>query len=180
VFVSRLYGVLTLKSHAMDHVVCLDAGAQELENLVKGNKSMILRGADVRDLLYGSVYEGDTLYFTSSTGEGEVRAMGIVTSVFNSEKLTVEESFETIIRNQDKLQLPDQQFERWAGKRYLVLIGINDIREIEPFRINKAGFTCPDDWLPVGNIDIVAINNSQIPQTKINQSLISNSYIHPQ
>ncbi len=50
----------------MDHVVCLDEGANELENLVKGNKSMILRGSDVKDLPYGNVYEGDTLYFISS------------------------------------------------------------------------------------------------------------------
>jgi hypothetical protein len=152
----------------MDHVVCLDAGAQELENLVNGNKSMILRGADVRDLPYGSVYEGDTLYFITSTGEGEVRASGIVTSVFNSEKLTVEESFETIIRNQDKLQLPDKQFDRWAGKRYLVLIGIEEIQEIEPFKINRTGITSPADWLMVGNIDIVAVNNSQSPGTNKN------------
>ena len=152
----------------MDHIVCLDAGAQELENLINGNKSMIHRGADVRDLSYGSVYEGDTLYFITSTGEGEVRARGIVTSVFNSEKLTVEESFETIIRNQDKLQLPDKQFDRWAGKRYLVLIGIEEIREIEPFKINRTEITSPADWLPVGDIDMAAINNSQIPKTNKN------------
>lgn len=144
----------------MDYVVCLDAGAHELENLVAGNKSMILRGADVRDLPYDSVNEGDMLYFINSTGDGEVKARGIVSSVFSSGKLTVEESFETIIRNQDKLQLPDKQFERWAGKKYLVLIEIEDIQEIEPFLINKSGFSCPDDWLPVGDIDIVALNQS--------------------
>jgi hypothetical protein len=121
----------------MDHVVCLDAGAQELENLITGNKSMILRGADVKDLPYGSVNEGDTLYFISSAGEGDVRARCTVSSVYYSGRLTVEESFETIIRNQDKLQLPDKQFEKWAGKKYLVLIEIDNIHEIEPF---KQGF----------------------------------------
>jgi len=80
--------------------------------------------------------------------------------VFNSERLSVEESFETIIRNQDKLQLPDKQFERWAGKKYLVLIGIDDIEEIEPIRIDRARFTWTDDWLPVGNIEMVSMNHS--------------------
>jgi len=144
----------------MDHIVCLEANAGELENLVNGNKSMILRGADVKNLPYGSVKEGDTLYFINSTGDGEVKAMGIVSYVYNSEKLSVEESFETIIRNQDKLQLPDQQFDRWAGKRYLVLIGINDIQEIEPFRIDRTRFSYPEDWFPVGNIDLVSVNHS--------------------
>jgi hypothetical protein len=117
---------------------------------------MILRGADVRDLPYGSVNEGDILYFISNEGDGEVKARGSVSYVFNSEKLSVEESFEIIIRNQDKLQLPDNQFEKWAGKKYLVLIGLENIMEIEPFRIDKTRFRYPDDWLPVGNIDVVA------------------------
>ena len=141
----------------MDHVVYLDAKAKELENLVKGYKSMIIRGATGRKLPHGRVREGDILYFINNNGEGEVKARGVVASVYNSDKLTVEESFETIIRNQDKLQLPDKQFEKWAGKSYLVLIGLNDIEEIEPFRINKSNFTNTDDWLPVEKVEMVSL-----------------------
>jgi hypothetical protein len=139
----------------MDHIVYLDARSCELENLVNGNKSMILRGANGRKLPHGRVNEGDILYFINNNGEGEVKAKGIVNYVFHSDKLSVEESFETIIRNQDKLQLPDRQFERLAGKRYLVLIGLDDIKEIVPFRIDKSRFSGLDDWLPVGDIDLV-------------------------
>jgi len=137
----------------MDHVVYLDAKSKELENLVKGEKSMIIRGAAGRKIPHGKVNEGDVLYFINNNGEGKVKARGVVSSVLNSEKLSVEESFETIIRHQDRLQLPDRQFEKWAGKRYLVLVGIDEIREIEPFRIDKSQFTNMDDWLPVGTID---------------------------
>ena len=144
----------------MDHVVLLDASSKELENLVNGNKSMIIRAADVKNFPHGSVHEGDILYFVNSPGEGEVKARAIVSYIFNSDRLSVEESFEVIIRNQDKLQLPDKQFDRLAGKRYLVLIGINEIEEIEPFSIDKDKFDYADDWLPVGNINIVSINHS--------------------
>lgn len=144
----------------MDHVVCLDADANELENLVGGKKSMILRGADVRELHCGNVEEGDVLYFTNGTIAGEVKARGTVSYVFYSEKLSVEESFETIIRNQDKLQLPDKQFEIWAGKKYLVLIEVTDIEDIEPFNIDSTGFTYSHDWFPVGNIELVCIDQS--------------------
>lgn len=143
----------------MDHVVCLDGEANELENLVRGNKSMILRASDERDLPYGSVHNGDILYFINSLGEGEVKARGIVFSVFNSGKLSAEESFETIIRNQDKLQLPDKQFERWAGKKYLVLIGVSDIKVIEPIKIDLKGFAFSSDWLRVSDINIVSLNH---------------------
>jgi hypothetical protein len=139
----------------MDHVVYLDAKAKELENLVNGNKSMIVRGAAGRKIPHGRVYEGDILYFINNNGEGEVKAKGVVSRVISSGKLSVEESFETIIRHQDKLQLPDKQFEKLAGKRYLVLIGLDDIREVEPFLIDRSNFTNMDDWLTVGRIEEV-------------------------
>jgi hypothetical protein len=137
----------------MDHVVYLDAGTKELENLINGNKSMIIRGAAGRKIPHGRVNNGDVLYFINNNGEGKVKAKGVVTYVLHSEKLSVEESFETIIRYQDKLQLPDKQFEKLAGKRFLTLIGLIDIEEVNPFRIDKSNFTTMDDWLPVGRID---------------------------
>lgn len=139
----------------MDHVVYLDNKSRELENLIKGNKSMIVRGATGRKIPHGRVNEGDVLYFINNNCEGEVNAKAVVATVYNTDRLSLEESFETIIRHQDKLQLPDKQFEKWAGKRYLVLIGVSDI--MEAFRIDKSNFTNMDDWLPVGKIDIVAI-----------------------
>jgi len=137
----------------MDHIVYLDAKAKEIENLVLGNKSMILRGASAKEIPYGLVNEGDILYFINDNGEEEVKAMAIVSSVFNSEKLSNEESFETIIRNQDKLQLPDMLFEKLAGKQYLVLIGLDKIREVKPFQIENRNSTKIGDWIPAGRIE---------------------------
>lgn len=137
----------------MDHIVYLDAKSREIENLILGHKSMIIRGAQGRKLPHGRVNEGDTLYFVNNNCEGEIKARGVVSTVFCSDMLTKEESFETIIRNQDKLQLPDNQFEKIAGKRYLVLIGIDNIEKIAPLRFDRGSFTNMDDWLPVGRIE---------------------------
>jgi len=136
----------------MDHIVYLDTKAGEMENLLLGNKSMIIRGASGRKLPHGRVYEGDILYFVNNNGEGKIKARGVVSSVFCSGMLTEEESFRTIITNQDKLQLPDSQFEKIAGKRYLVLIGLEKVEKIEPFSFDRNSFTNMDDWIPIGNI----------------------------
>lgn len=141
----------------MDHVVCLDYDAHEIENLISGKKSMIIRGADVVKSPYGIVREGDVLYFINDNGDRIVRARGIVSHVINSERLSSEESFELIIMYQDKLQLPDQQFYRWAGKKYLVLIELAEIKKVQPFSVDKRNITCADDWLQVGNIEKVAV-----------------------
>ena len=44
-----------------------------------------------------------------------------------------------------------------SGKRYLVLIEVKDVYEVEPFPIDKSGYGNMDDWLPVEDIDRVMI-----------------------
>jgi len=58
---------------SMDHVVFLDFKSKELENLIKGLKSMIIRGTAAIQLPRGGVNEGDVLYFINNNGEREVR-----------------------------------------------------------------------------------------------------------
>jgi len=140
----------------MDHVVYLDAKANELEKLLNGSKTSIIRGAAGRKLPYGRVNKGDILYFINNDGEGKVKAKGNVSSIFNSNKMSKEESTALVKENQDKLQLTDKQFQKWAGKRYIVVIEITEITEVKPFSIDKSSYGNMDDWLPVENIENVS------------------------
>ncbi len=139
----------------MDHVVYVDSKANELENLVSGKKTMIVRGATGRKLPYGRVNTGDILYFIKNNAEGEVKAKANVTKVINSEKMTPVESQSLLKKNQDKLQLTDTQFKKWAGKRYVVLIEVGSVQEVKSFAIDKSDFGNMDDWLLVENIEKV-------------------------
>lgn len=136
----------------MDHVVYVDAASNEMEKLVCGYKSMIIRGAAGRKMPYEKVKAGDTLYFINNNGEGLVRARAGVKSVFNSERLAPLESSELVEKNLEKLQLTEKQRRRWEVKRYLVIVEIGKVEEIEPFPIDKSGFKKMDDWLPVNDI----------------------------
>lgn len=139
----------------MDHVVYLDAKSNELENLLSNQKTMIIRGATGRKLPYGRVNEGDILYFIKNNAEGKARAKGIVVSVFNSEKLNQDDSISLVKKNQKKLLLTETQFQKWAGKRYIVLIEVGEVEEIESFEIDKSNYGNMDDWLYVENIEKV-------------------------
>jgi len=140
----------------LDHVVYLDAKADELNKILSKEKTMIIRGATGRKLPYGRVNIGDVLYFINNNAEGIVKAKAIVQNVFNSDKMDEAESIELVKSNQDKLKLTDKQFERWAGKRYIVLIEITAAQLCsEEFRIDKSSYSNMDDWLPVENIDSV-------------------------
>lgn len=141
----------------MDHVVYLDADAKELELLLSGEKSMIIRGATGRKMPYGRVNPDDCLYFINNNAEGTIAAFGRVETVFNSEKMDEDQSAQLVERHQDRLRLTPRQFTRWAGKRYLVLIGVSGVARVEPFRIDKSNCGNMDDWLPVGEIENVRI-----------------------
>lgn len=141
----------------MDHVVYLDAKANELENLLKGKKTMIIRGAAGRKLPYGRVNAGDVLYFLNNNAEGKVKASGVVSFVLNTEKMSKEESVSLVNEHQEKLLLTEKQFQKWAGKRYIVLIEISNIEAIAPFTIDKSDYGNMDDWLPVEKIENVKI-----------------------
>lgn len=139
----------------MDHIVYLDAKAKEMDKILSGNKKMIIRGATGRKLPYGKVNSGDALYFINNNSEGLVKVLARVKRVFNSEKMSPEESKNLIERNQEKLKLTDKQLDRWIGKRYLVLIEIEDVTEVHPFGIDKRDYGNMDDWLIVGDINKV-------------------------
>jgi hypothetical protein len=143
----------------MDHIVYVDIKAQEMEKLVAGSKTMIIRGASGRKLPHSRVNPGDSLYFINNNAEGVVKAKSIVKTVFNSNKLTPEESTAVVQQNQKQLQLTGPQFQRWAGKRYLVLIEVENVTKIAPFAIDKSDYGNMDDWLPVEDIARVKIGS---------------------
>lgn len=150
----------------MDHVVYLDAKADEMAKLLSGKKTMVIRGAAGRKMPYGRVHEGDVLYFINNNGEGVIKGKGRVSSVLNSEKLSKDASNALVEGNQRKLQLTPQQFKRWAGKRYLVLVELEAVESVDPFPIDKSDYGNMDDWLPVENIASVRVeanvSNSQL------------------
>ena len=137
----------------MDHVVYLDAKANEMEKLLNNKKSMIIRGAAGRKLPYGRVNIGDVLYFINNNAEGLIKAKGVVSFVSNSKKMNKEESINLLKKNQNKLQLTDKQFQRWGGKRYIVLIEVTEITEVKPFQFDKSNYRKMDDWLIIEDIE---------------------------
>jgi hypothetical protein len=141
----------------MDHVVYLDAKAKELEILLSGKKTMIIRGATGRKLPYGRVSSGDVLYFINNNAEGVVKAKAKAKRVINSDRMSKEGSVALVEGYQDKLQLTVKQFKRWAGKRYIVLIEVEDVEQLAPFPIDKSEYGNMDDWLPVEDIESVRV-----------------------
>jgi len=55
---------------------------------------------------------------------------------------------------------PDRETdETLAGKRYIVLIEVAEVKEIHPFAIDRSQYGNMDDWLPVENIELAALDH---------------------
>jgi hypothetical protein len=139
----------------MDHIVYLDRPAGALEAMRRGDKTMVVRAAMGRRSPYGKVKVGDVLYFTENDGKQMIHGRGKVTYVYDSPKLTHEESSALLKENQRELWLSEQQFLRWSGKRYLVLVTVDGFEELPKFRFTRRYFTTLDDWLTIDDINKV-------------------------
>ena len=134
----------------MEHLAYCEAKANELARIIKGEKSMLIRGAAGRKFPYGRVTQGEPILIEND-GKGLIVAKGEVAGVINSDRLSEEASIQLIKDHMEKLKLTDDQLKRWSGKRFLCLIELKNVTYITPFTYERAGNM--DDWITVESID---------------------------
>lgn len=144
----------------MVHVVYCDKtgkkGERELDKILHGGKTMVIRGAAGRKIPHSRVFENDVLYFMEK-GSAKISAKAKVTHVENFAKLSDDEILRTLEANQDKLKLSDKQKIRWH-KKFLCLVEFNEIEEITPLDFDHQGNM--DDWLIIDKIEDVVVGSS--------------------
>ena len=138
----------------MDHVVYVSRAAKELDRLLSGDRTMLVRGSFGKKVPYGRVSEGDRLFFaTGNSSRNVVKAKAEASSVFDSPKLSGGESECLLADHEDRLQLSEVEMGKWSDKRFLTLIGIADLSPVVPFTIAARGSGEDDDWIVLDNID---------------------------
>lgn len=144
----------------MVHVVYCDKtgkkGERELDKILHGGKTMVIRGAAGRKIPHSRVFENDMLYFMEK-GSAKISAKAKVTHVENFAKLSDDEILRTLEANQDKLKLSDKQKIRWH-KKFLCLVEFDEIEEITPLDFDHQGNM--DDWLIIDKIEDVVVGSS--------------------
>lgn len=144
----------------MVHVVYCDKtgkkGERELDKILHGGKTMVIRGAAGRKIPHSRVFENDMLYFMEK-GSAKISAKAKVTHVENFAKLSDDEILRTLEANQDKLKLSDKQKIRWH-KKFLCLVEFDEIEEITPLDFDHQGNM--DDWLIIEKIEDVIVGSS--------------------
>lgn len=144
----------------MVHLVYCDntgkEGERVLDKIIKGTKTMVVRGAAARKIPHSRVNEGETLYFMEK-GTALISVKAMVKSVQNYVKLTEEEIVRVLGENQSKLNLTEKQKVRWQ-KKCLCLVEFENVEEIKPLDFEHQGNM--DDWLIIERIEDVVVGTS--------------------
>lgn len=140
----------------MVHLVYCDNKSKELDKIITGNKTMVIRGAAGRKIPHSRVFKDEILYFMEK-GTKKITAKAKVIDVLNFVKLSDEEITKTIETNNHKLELTDKQKERWH-KKCLCLVEFNNVEVIEPLDFDHQNNM--DDWLIIEKIEDVVVGTS--------------------
>ena len=144
----------------MVHLVYCDnagkKGERELDKILAGTKTMVVRGAAGRKIPHSRVFAGEHLYFMEK-GSASITATATVKEVQNFVKLSDEEITKVLADNQEKLNLSDKQITRWH-KKCLCLVEFESVEEIAPLAFDHQGNM--DDWLIIDKIEDVVVGTS--------------------
>ena len=144
----------------MVHLVYCDnagkKGEKELDKILAGAKTMVVRGAAGRKIPHSRVFAGERLYFMEK-GSALITATATVKEVQNFVKLSDEEIAKVLADNQEKLNLSDKQITRWH-KKCLCLVEFESVEEIAPLAFDHQGNM--DDWLIIDKIEDVVVGTS--------------------
>ena len=144
----------------MVHLVyCDNAGKKdekELDKILAGTKTMVVRGAAGRKIPHSRVFARERLYFMEK-GSASITATATVKEVQNFVKLSDEEITKVLADNQEKLNLSDKQITR-LHKKCLCLVEFESVEEIAPLAFDHQGNM--DDWLIIDKIEDVVVGTS--------------------
>jgi len=123
--------------------------------ILSGQKKIESRWYKVKYPPWGKIESGDAIYFKDSGNPVTVKAE--VEKVIQFSNLAPKKVKEILVKygTDDGIEKKDipKFFEMFKDKNYCMLIFLKNPKEIEPFEIDKSGFSAMSSWIIVSNID---------------------------
>jgi hypothetical protein len=114
----------------MNHLVFLDTEAGELEKILSGMKTMLIKEIDQPQIIAYPVSPGDSLYFLRDNGECELRVKAAVVRVLSYENSLDEELPQILKEMQPRLQLTEGQYNHWCTQNQVWLVEFESAHKI--------------------------------------------------
>jgi len=132
----------------MNHLVILDPRAGELEKILSGVKTMLVKEVDPARTGACPVSPGDSLYFLRNKDECSLRGKATVVRLLFITNHADEELSHTLKEMQPRLQLTEDQYNYWSAKKGIVLVEFDCAHKIDVIQIATNKITDRSGWIP--------------------------------
>ena len=137
----------------MNYLVYLDTHANELEKILSGFKSMLIKEFDPAMRVDQAINPGDSLYFLRNRGDCDLRVQATVSRILSLTNHMDDDLSRILKELQPKLQLTEEQYNRWSVKKQAQLIEFEGAHKISPIHIADCKFIISSDWLAFEGFD---------------------------
>ncbi len=131
----------------MNYLVFLDPQAGELEKILSGVKSMILKECDPARADGRPVSPGDYLYFLRNKEECNLRVKATVVRVLDFTNHPKDELSHNLKEMQPRLQLTEGQYNYWSPKQQILVVEFASAQKIDLVRVDLNKNADQSDWI---------------------------------
>jgi hypothetical protein len=139
----------------VNHLVFLYTRAGELEKILSGTKTMLIKEFDPAQTAAHPANPGDSLYFLRDNGECAVRVKATVVCVLPSTDGPDQDLSHILKEMQPRLQLTEDQYNHWSAKRQVLLVEFDSAHKIKVIRVASNRIPDPSDWIAFEDLSLI-------------------------
>lgn len=139
----------------MNHLVYLDAQAGELEKILSGIKTMVVKEFDPAISTVHPVSPGDSLYFLRSKSDCTLRVKATVVRVLFFTNDLDEDLSHTLKEMQPRLQLTEDQYNYWSSKKEVLLVEFESAHKVGLIQVAPDKIADQSDWIPFEEFSLI-------------------------
>jgi hypothetical protein len=140
----------------MNYLVFLDTRAGELEKILSGLKTMLIKEFDPAQATPHPVGPGDSLYFLRDKDDCAVRVKATVVQVLFFAHSLDEDLSHTLKELQPKLQLNEDQYNYWSARKRVLLVEFGAAHKIGIIHIAAHKMADRSDWMAFEEFGLIA------------------------
>jgi hypothetical protein len=140
---------------SMNYLVFLDTRAGELEKILSGVKTMVIKDFDPAQPAEQLVRPGDNLYFLRNNDECAVRVKATVVRVLPTEERSDEDLSHILKELQPRLQLTEDQYNYWSAKQRVLLVEFGSAQKIPVIHIASNKITVRKGWIAFEEFSLI-------------------------
>jgi hypothetical protein len=139
----------------MKHLVFLDRRACELEKILSGIKTMLIKDFTPAQPTEQPVSPGDRLYFLRGDDECDLRVTAIVVRALPVTSGPGEGLAPILKEMQPRLQLTEDQYNHWSARKQALLVEFESAHKIDVVHAAHNKIMGRTDWISFDDLSLI-------------------------